>query len=115
MPIRKIHARQIYDSRGNPTVEVDLMTEKGIFRAGVPSGASTGRHEAVELRDKEDGWHGAGVSKAVSNINNILGPAILAKCLDPTDQEAVDDLMLELDGTETVVTSSLTDCDVFTD
>ena len=56
MPIRKIHARQIYDSRGNPTVEVDLMTEKGIFRAGVPSGASTGRHEALELRDKEEGW-----------------------------------------------------------
>ena len=100
MPIRKIHARQIYDSRGNPTVEVDLMTEKGIFRAGVPSGASTGRHEALELRDKEEDWHGKGVSKAVSNINNILGPAILAKCLDPTEQEVVDELLLELDGTE---------------
>ena len=100
MPIRKIHARQIYDSRGNPTVEVDLMTEKGIFRAGVPSGASTGIHEALELRDHEEGWHGKGVSKAVSNVNNILGPAILAKCLDPTEQEVLDELMLELDGTE---------------
>ena len=100
MPIRKIQARQIYDSRGNPTVEVDLMTEKGIFRAGVPSGASTGIHEALELRDKEDDWHGKGVKKAVSNINNILGPAILAKCLDPTEHEVVDELMLELDGTE---------------
>ena len=57
MPIRKIHARQIYDSRGNPTVEVDLMTEKGIFRASVPSGASTGSHEAVELRDGENPLH----------------------------------------------------------
>ena len=56
MPIRKISARQIYDSRGNPTVEVDVMTEKGIFRASVPSGASTGIHEALELRDKDDGW-----------------------------------------------------------
>ena len=56
MPIRKISARQIYDSRGNPTVEVDVMTEKGICRASVPSGASTGIHEALELRDKDDGW-----------------------------------------------------------
>ena len=56
MGIRKVHARQIYDSRGNPTVEVDVMTEKGIFRAAVPSGASTGIHEALELRDKDDGW-----------------------------------------------------------
>ena len=56
MGIRKVHARQIYDSRGNPTVEVDVMTEKGIFRAAVPSGASTGIHEALVLRDKDDGW-----------------------------------------------------------
>ena len=58
MPIKKIHARQIYDSRGNPTVEVDLTTEKGIFRAAVPSGASTGIYEALELRDKADTWYG---------------------------------------------------------
>ena len=57
MPIKKIHARQIYDSRGNPTVEVDLTTEKGIFRAAVPSGASTGIYEALELRDKADTWY----------------------------------------------------------
>jgi enolase len=63
MPIKKIHARQIYDSRGNPTVEVDLTTEKGIFRAAVPSGASTGIYEALELRDKADTWHGKGVMK----------------------------------------------------
>ena len=56
MPIKKIHARQIYDSRGNPTVEVDLTTERGIFRAAVPSGASTGIYEALELRDKADTW-----------------------------------------------------------
>ena len=100
MPIRKILARQIYDSRGNPTVEVDLTTEKGIFRASVPSGASTGIHEALELRDKEEDWHGKGVIKAVNNINNVLAPAILAKCLDPTEQETADEMMLELDGTE---------------
>ena len=63
MPIKKIHARQIYDSRGNPTIEVDLTTEKGIFRAAVPSGASTGIYEALELRDKAATWHGKGVSK----------------------------------------------------
>ena len=62
MPIKKIHARQIYDSRGNPTVEVDLTTEKGIFRAAVPSGASTGIYEALELRDKAEFWHGKGVT-----------------------------------------------------
>ena len=56
MPIKRIHARQIYDSRGNPTVEVDLTTERGIFRAAVPSGASTGIYEALELRDKEETW-----------------------------------------------------------
>jgi len=68
MPIKKIFARQIYDSRGNPTVEVDLTTEKGIFRAAVPSGASTGIYEALELRDKDKSkWHGKGVTKAVSN------------------------------------------------
>ena len=63
MPIKKIHARQIYDSRGNPTVEVDLTTEKGIFRAAVPSGASTGIYEALELRDKAETWHGKGVTQ----------------------------------------------------
>jgi len=100
MPIKKIHARQIYDSRGNPTVEVDLTTEKGIFRAAVPSGASTGIYEALELRDKADTWHGKGVQKAVHNVNNLIAPEIVAKCMDPVEQEKIDGLMLALDGTE---------------
>merc|ERR1712055_592890 len=100
MPIKKIHARQIYDSRGNPTVEVDLTTEKGIFRAAVPSGASTGIYEALELRDKADTWHGKGVQKAVHNVNNLIAPEIVAKCMDPVEQEKIDGLMLSLDGTE---------------
>merc|ERR1712020_743440 len=78
MPIKKIHARQIYDSRGNPTVEVDLTTEKGIFRAAVPSGASTGIYEALEMRDKAETWHGKGVQKAVHNVNNLIAPEIVA-------------------------------------
>merc|ERR1712117_204527 len=100
MPIKKIFARQIYDSRGNPTVEVDLTTEKGIFRAAVPSGASTGIYEALELRDKADTWHGKGVQKAVHNINNMIAPEIVAKCMDPVEQEKIDQLMLSLDGTD---------------
>jgi len=101
MPIKKIFARQIYDSRGNPTVEVDLTTEKGIFRAAVPSGASTGIYEALELRDKDKSkWHGKGVTKAVGNINNVLAPGLIAAGLDPVEQVAIDTLMLKLDGTE---------------
>ncbi|CAB4065583.1 ENO [Lepeophtheirus salmonis] len=83
MPIKHIHARQIYDSRGNPTVEVDLTTERGIFRAAVPSGASTGVHEALELRDKDSTWHGKSVLKAVKNVNDVLGPD-----LDGTDNKS---------------------------
>jgi hypothetical protein len=72
MSIQKIFARMIFDSRGNPTVEVDLTTEKGLFRAAVPSGASTGIHEALELRDDiKTEYHGKGVKKAVSNINDV--------------------------------------------
>jgi len=100
MPIKKITARQIYDSRGNPTVEVDLMTEKGIFRAAVPSGASTGIYEALELRDKGATWHGKGVSTAVNNINNIIGPELIKECLDPVDQGKIDEMMIKLDGTD---------------
>ena len=73
--IKKIHARQIFDSRGNPTIEVDVITENGsIGRAAVPSGASTGEHEAVELRDGGSNYMGKGVMKAVNNVNNILAP-----------------------------------------
>ena len=79
MPIQSIKARQIYDSRGNPTVEVDLTTDKGLFRAAVPSGASTGIYEALELRDGDKAnYHGKGVLKAVANINDIIAPAVIA-------------------------------------
>merc|ERR1712117_340609 len=101
MPIKKIFARQIYDSRGNPTVEVDLTTEKGIFRAAVPSGASTGIYEALELRDKDKAhWHGKGVTKALANIKDVIAPAIIKENIEPTEQEKIDELMLKLDGTE---------------
>lgn len=101
MSIVRVHARQIYDSRGNPTVEVDLTTDKGIFRAAVPSGASTGVHEALELRDQDKGnHHGKGVLKAVANINEKIGPALVAKGIPVTEQSAIDKFILELDGTE---------------
>lgn len=78
MSITKVHARTVYDSRGNPTVEVEITTENGPFRAIVPSGASTGIHEAVELRDgNKSEWMGKGVTKAVSNVNSIIGPALI--------------------------------------
>merc|ERR1712110_420645 len=101
MPVKKIFARQIYDSRGNPTVEVDLTTEKGIFRAAVPSGASTGIYEALELRDKDKSkWQGKGVNKAIENINTVIAPEVIKSGLEPTDQKGLDALMLKLDGTE---------------
>eukprot|EP01127_Copromyxa_protea_P000160 TRINITY_DN10152_c0_g1_i1.p2 TRINITY_DN10152_c0_g1~~TRINITY_DN10152_c0_g1_i1.p2 ORF type:complete len:437 (-),score=151.68 TRINITY_DN10152_c0_g1_i1:45-1355(-) len=96
--IKKVHARQIFDSRGNPTVEVDLTTDRGLFRAAVPSGASTGIHEALELRDKEKAYMGKGVQKAIDNVNNVIAPAVVGK--DPTKQFEIDQLLLELDGTE---------------
>merc|ERR1711884_485237 len=101
MPIKKIVARQIYDSRGNPTVEVDLTTEKGIFRAAVPSGASTGIYEALELRDKvKADWHGKGVTKAIANVNDVIAPALINANLDPVNQRDIDQMMLKLDGTD---------------
>ncbi len=76
--IIKVKARQIFDSRGNPTVEVDIITEDGVLgRAAVPSGASTGEHEAVELRDGGNNYMGKGVLKAVSNVNNIISKEII--------------------------------------
>src|ERR1700709_864543 len=98
--IIEIHARQILDSRGNPTIEVDVLTENGALgRAAVPSGASTGAHEAVELRDNDKKRYlGKGVTKAVKNINDIIGPEIIG--LDAADQRAVDFAMLKIDGTE---------------
>merc|ERR1711973_824032 len=101
MSIQKIFARMIFDSRGNPTVEVDLTTEKGLFRAAVPSGASTGVHEALELRDNVKAeFHGKGVKQAISNVNDIIVPALLKENIDVTDQTAIDNFLLELDGTE---------------
>ncbi|KAJ8289428.1 hypothetical protein GJAV_G00001200 [Gymnothorax javanicus] len=101
MSITKIHAREILDSRGNPTVEVDLYTNKGCFRAAVPSGASTGIHEALELRDEDKSRYlGKGVQKAVDHVNKDIAPAILGKKLSAVEQKKIDQLMLELDGTE---------------
>merc|ERR1712188_79370 len=98
MSIVSIRAREIFDSRGNPTVEVDLTTEKGLFRAAVPSGASTGIYEALELRDKDKGrFLGKGVLKAVSNVNDVIAPALVGK--NVVDQEQIDQTMLDLDGT----------------
>eukprot|EP00382_Lankesteria_abbotti_P001999 CAMPEP_0113844714 /NCGR_PEP_ID=MMETSP0372-20130328/379_1 /TAXON_ID=340204 /ORGANISM="Lankesteria abbotti" /LENGTH=441 /DNA_ID=CAMNT_0000813725 /DNA_START=94 /DNA_END=1419 /DNA_ORIENTATION=+ /assembly_acc=CAM_ASM_000359 len=100
MSVKSIKAREILDSRGNPTIEVDLLTEDGMFRAAVPSGASTGIYEAVELRDKDPArYHGKGVLKAIDNVNKIIGPAIIGKSV--TEQATLDKLMVEtLDGTQ---------------
>jgi enolase len=96
--IISVHARQIFDSRGNPTVEVDVTTENGILgRAAVPSGASTGEHEAVELRDGGKDYMGKGVLKAVSNVNNIIAEELLGTSV--FEQNAIDQLMIDLDGT----------------
>ena len=97
--IASVHARQILDSRGNPTVEVDVITESGFFgRAAVPSGASTGKHEAVELRDGDKAVYvGKGVLKAVENVNKIIAPKLLG--VPATEQALVDKMLIEIDGT----------------
>ncbi len=98
--ISKVHAREILDSRGNPTVEVEVHLQSGVRgRAAVPSGASTGEHEAIELRDNDNKkrYLGKGVQTAVKNVNTILGPALLGK--NAFEQTAVDQLMLQMDGT----------------
>ena len=98
--VEKTVAREILDSRGNPTVEVDIILDDGTLgRAAVPSGASTGRHEACELRDGDPKRYlGKGVTKAISNVTEIIGPKI--KGMDPSEQENIDKFMIELDGTE---------------
>ena len=95
-----IHSRQILDSRGNPTVEVEVYTEAGAFgRAAVPSGASTGVHEAVELRDgDESAFLGKGVLKAVKNVNTVIAEEL--RGMNVQDQILIDNRMIELDGTE---------------
>ena len=101
MKISKVHAREILDSRGNPTVEVEVTLENGVMgRASVPSGASTGENEALELRDGDKGRYlGKGVQKAVENVNTIIAPHVEGMCV--FNQRALDNRMLELDGTKT--------------
>ena len=98
--INQIKAREILDSRGNPTLEVDVTLENGsVGRAAVPSGASTGAHEAVELRDNDKArFKGKGVSKAVENVNKGLATALIG--LNAKDQKSIDQKMIDLDGTE---------------
>jgi enolase len=96
--IERVHARQILDSRGNPTVEVDVLLHSGAAgRAAVPSGASTGEFEAVELRDGGEAWGGKGVSQAVANVTGEIATAVTG--IDPADQEGLDHAMIDLDGT----------------
>jgi enolase len=108
--IRKIIAREILDSRGNPTIEVDVRLEGGALgRAAVPSGASTGEHEACELRDGDKTrFGGKGVRKAVANVNERIGPAL--KGWDARDQRKIDHKLVELDGTPNKGTWALTRC-----
>merc|ERR1712195_395542 len=96
--ITAVHAREIIDSRGNPTVEVDMTTSDGSFRASVPSGASTGIYEASELRDGGKRYMGKGVLQAVENCNGVMAERLLG--MNVTDQRAIDNAMIELDGTE---------------
>ena len=97
--IKKIQARQIFDSRGNPTVEVDVITDdNNLGRAAVPSGASTGENEAVELRDGGDSYMGKGVLMAVNNVNTVIAEQLVGKSV--FDQQEIDNVMIELDGTE---------------
>ena len=98
-PITAVTARMILDSRGNPTVECEVTADKQTFRAAVPSGASTGENEAHELRDKDPAVYlGKGVSKAVSNVKQLIGPQLLG--MDPTAQASIDQKMIDMDGTE---------------
>lgn len=97
--IEQVHAREVLDSRGNPTVEVEIgLSGGGYGRALVPSGASTGTHEALELRDKDDRYGGKGVMQAVENVRSVIGPQIIG--IDVSDQAALDHFLLETDGTE---------------
>ncbi|RKP06100.1 enolase [Thamnocephalis sphaerospora] len=100
MSISRVHARQIFDSRGNPTVEVEVTTERGVFRAAVPSGASTGVHEALELRDEiKADYLGKGVLRAVKNVRETIAPALIQANLNVKDQQAVDEFLINLDKT----------------
>ena len=102
LEIEKIWAREILDSRGNPTIEVDVWTCCGFGRAAIPSGASTGVHEALELRDGGDRYDGKGVLKAVKNVNEVIAPKLIG--MDALAQSGIDKLMIELDGTSNKAT-----------
>ncbi|MHA1650113.1 MAG: phosphopyruvate hydratase, partial [Candidatus Helarchaeota archaeon] len=97
IPIKKIHARWILDSRGNPTIETEIYSEKHSARAAVPSGASTGSHEALELRDQTSEFKGKGVNQAIKNVNQLIAPKLIGK--NVFEQKMIDNLMIELDGT----------------
>ena len=97
MKITKIKARQVLDSRGNPTIECEVFTEKSKGSAIVPSGASTGKYEALELRDKERQYHGKSVYKAINNIHKLIAPKLIGK--EITKQQDIDNLIVDLDGT----------------
>ena len=97
-PIKSIKAREILDSRGNPTIEVTIHTSSAIGIAAVPSGASTGTHEALELRDGGNRYHGLGVQKAIHNVEKIIAPKL--KGINCQDQKKIDQLMIKLDNTE---------------
>ena len=98
MKIKSVHARQILDSRGIPTVECDVVTGNGLFRASVPSGSSAGKHEALELRDGGKAYGGKAVARAIENVNKIIAKKIIG--MDVSKQREIDDLMIALDGTE---------------
>ena len=99
--INALKARQIFDSRGNPTVEVDLTTNLGTFRAAVPSGASTGIYEALEMRDKiKSEYHGKGVKQAIANVNGPIAGKLVGNDLEIANQEKMDKILLDLDGTK---------------
>jgi enolase len=95
--IKKVKSRAIIDSRGNPTVETDIILKNAIGRAAVPSGASVGTYEVLELRDGGKEFHGKGVEKAVKNVNEVLGPKLIGK--DVRNQEVLDELLCKTDGT----------------
>lgn len=98
LPITDVYAREIIDSRGNPTIEVEVLAaDKFLGRASVPSGASTGQYEAVELRDQEERYGGKGVQQAVENVNTKIAPEMIGK--NVLDQMALDDMLIRLDGT----------------
>ncbi|MDI9608912.1 MAG: phosphopyruvate hydratase, partial [Candidatus Verstraetearchaeota archaeon] len=96
--VKEIRSREILDSRGNPTVETDVFTGGGFGRASVPSGASTGKHEAVELRDGGKRFHGKGVINACTNVVKVIAPAVVG--MDSRSQSEIDGRMIALDGTE---------------